>query len=200
VTPKAAVHEAHRVLGRPRDPSRDHVIMEATLELLAEEGYSHLSMEGVAHRAGVGKTTIYRRWHTKTALVVDALEQLSSNKVIPTGGTVRERLTQLLTEMLRHLRRGRGAQVMAALVGEIPRDPELAEAVRAVFLRKRQGTAFRLLQEGVANGELRPDLDMELAADLLMGPPILRRLLTGGPLEPDLAARIVAYLYDGWGA
>ena len=199
MSPKLILDDVVRVPGRPRDPSRDRVIMEATLELLAEGGYSKLSMEAVAHRAGVGKTTIYRRWPTKTALVVDALEQLSSANAVPTEGSVRERLTALVAEMLRHLRAGRGARIMAALVGEIPRDPEVAEDVRAVLLRKRQGTAFRLLQEGVANGELRPDLDVELAADLLMGPVILRRLLTGGPLEPELAARTVSYLYDGWG-
>jgi AcrR family transcriptional regulator len=187
-----------RAPGRPRDPARGDAILEATLQLLGEEGFARLSMEAVAHRAGVGKPTIYRRWATKTALVVDALDQLSAEVAIPTEGSVRERLTSVLTDMLANLRRGRRGQVMVALVAEIPRDRELAEAVRSVFLRKRQGTVFRLLQEGVDRGELPPDLDLELAADLLIGPVILRRLLTGGPLGPELGARIVDYLFDGW--
>jgi AcrR family transcriptional regulator len=191
---------ASRAPGRPRDPSRGDAILEATLALLGEEGFARLSIEAVAHRAGVGKATIYRRWDTKTGLVVDALERVTAEATVPTEGSVRERLTEVLAEMLRNLRSGHRASIMAALVAEIPRDADLAEALRSVFLRKRQATVFRLLQEGVDRGELRSDLDLELAADLLIGPPLIRRLLTGGSLAPGVARRVVDYLYEGWGA
>lgn len=187
-----------RVPGRPRDPSRDRAILEAALELLAEEGYGGVSMEAVAHRAGVGKPTVYRRWPSKAALVVDAVAQLSSRSSIPAEGTVRERLTGTLAGLMRHLRTGPKGKIMAALVAELPHDPELARAVRAVFLERRRESIFLLLQEGIANGELRPDLDLELAADQLVGPVFARHLITGGSLSPGLAPRIVEHLFDGW--
>jgi AcrR family transcriptional regulator len=199
VSPEPTKEMGARVPGRPRDPTLDDAIVEATLALLAEEGFDRLSIEAIAHRAGVGKATIYRRWDTKTALVVEALDRLASEGGVPEAGTVRERLTQVLTDMLVNLRSGRRGRILSALVTEIPRDPELAEAVRAVFLRKRQRSVFQLLQEGIDAGELRVDLDLELAADLLIGPPMLRRLLTGGSLEPSVAGKIVEYLYGGWG-
>ncbi len=199
MSPELTKGTVARVPGRPRDPALDDAIVKATLELLGEEGFARLSIEAVAHRAGVGKTTIYRRWDTKTALVVEALDRLTAEGGVPEAGTVRDRLTQVLTEMLVNLRSGRRGPILSTLVAEIPRDPELAEAVRAVFLRKRQRSVFQLLQEGIDAGELRADLDLELAADLLIGPPMLRRLLTGGSLEPSVAGKIVEYLYGGWG-
>ena len=64
--------------GRPRDPEADRAILEATIEILGEEGYEGLSIEGVAARAGVGKTTIYRRWTSKAELVVAAIQRYKS--------------------------------------------------------------------------------------------------------------------------
>jgi hypothetical protein len=89
--------------------------------------------------------------------------------------------------------------VLAALVAEIPRNPELAYAVREAFLAKRQETAFALLREGVASGELRSDLDLELASDALVGPIMLRVLLTGGRVTTALGGTLVDAFYEGWG-
>jgi AcrR family transcriptional regulator len=190
---------ATRPAGRPRDPDLDRAILDATIELLARDGFARTSIEQVAARAGVGKTTIYRRWSSKVDLVIAALSRRGGDRPVPTEGSVRERLTQLIEDLCMSVRRDPAKGVLAALVAEIPRDPELAAAVREVFLAKRRSTAFALLREGVASGELRPDLDLELASDALVGPIMLRVLLTGGRVTSDLATTLVDAFYEGWG-
>jgi AcrR family transcriptional regulator len=189
-----------RAPGRPRDPARDDAILEATLDLLASEGFAHLSIEGVAHRAGVGKPTIYRRWSSKVALVKDALEHGAPSVPLPEEGTVRERLSAMLTELTRSMRSGRSGKIMAGIVAELPNDPELARAFRDAYLARRRRVVFLLLKEGIERGELRPDLDLEIAADQLSGPCVVRKLVTGGSLGADFVTKLVGYLFDGWSA
>jgi AcrR family transcriptional regulator len=189
-----------RPAGRPRNPDLDRAILDATIELLAEEGFARMSIEQVAVRAGVGKPTIYRRWPSKVDLVIAALSRPGATRSASSEGSVRERLTRLIEELCASVRTESAKRVLAALVAEIPRNPELASAVREVFLAKRQETAYALLREGVASGELRADLDPELASDALVGPIMLRVLLTGGRITSSLAATLVNAFYDGWGA
>jgi AcrR family transcriptional regulator len=189
-----------RPTGRPRDPDLDDAILDATILLLAQEGFARMSIEQVAARAGVGKPTIYRRWPSKVELVIAALSRPHAERSVSEEGTVRERLTRLIEELCVSVRKEPARGVLAALVAEIPRDPELASAVREVFLAKRRDTAYALLREGVAGGELRPDLDLELASDALVGPIMVRALLTGGRITPSLGATLVDAFYDGWGA
>jgi AcrR family transcriptional regulator len=189
MTPQGVSAKPRR--GRPRDPERDRAIVDATLDLLAEEGYARLSIEAVAHRAGVGKPTLYRRWPSKAALVIDALHAAQQGATLPEGGTVRDRLLALVTETMRNVRRRRSRHLMAGLIGELPRDPELAAAMREAFLAKRRRVLFRVFDDAIAAGELPADLDHHLAADLLVGPILLRALVTGEPLPETLAPTIV---------
>jgi AcrR family transcriptional regulator len=191
---------AQRPVGRPRDPDLDDAILDATIALLAQEGFARMSIEQVAAHAGVGKPTIYRRWSSKVELVIAALSRPRPERSVPGEGTVRERLTGLIEELCMSVRREPAKSLLAALVAEIPRNPELAAAVREVFLARRRETAFSLLREGIATGELRADLDLELASDALVGPVMLRALLTGGRITPSLGATLVDAFYDGWGA
>jgi len=202
-SPDPAVHDpaAPRAPGRPRDPDLDRAILAATRELLAEEGFARLSIEGVAQRAGVGKPTIYRRWSSKVALVLEAIDQSGpSTSLDDPSRSVRERLTALLTELGATLGEGPAGRIMAGLVGEIPRDPELAAAIRRVFVARRRRKVFRLLREGIDAGELRSDLDLDVAADQLTGPFIVRTLLTGGPMGPSFVVTLVDHLFAGWAA
>ncbi|MDP9302078.1 MAG: TetR/AcrR family transcriptional regulator [Actinomycetota bacterium] len=188
-----------RPVGRPRDPDLDRVILDATITLLAQEGFARMSIEQVAARAGVGKASIYRRWPSKVDLVIAALSRRGTEHPVSTGGSVRARLTELIRDLCNSVRREPAKSLLAALVAEIPRNPELASAVRDGFLARRQATAFALLREGVERGELRPDLDPELASDTLVGPIMLRLLLTGGRITRGLAVTLVDAFYEGWG-
>jgi AcrR family transcriptional regulator len=169
------------------------------LELLAEDGFGGLSIEGVAARAGVGKTTVYRRWPSKIPLVVDALAcaKMPLSVAIPDEMTTRDALVRVLSELVRAQGSEPTGRILAGLVDAMSRDAELADAVRTRLVSSRRQFVFDLIERGIARGEVRSDVDVELVADLLSGPIVMRTLLTGRPVTPRLAREIVALVLDG---
>jgi AcrR family transcriptional regulator len=188
-----------RAPGRPRDPEVDRAILKATLELLAEDGFGGLSIEAVAMRAEVGKTTIYRRWPSKIPLVVDAITHMKAphDIRIPDDMPTRDALVRFLSELSRAQGNEPNGRILAGLVDAMSRDAELAEAVRAGLVSGRRRVVFGLIERGIARGEIRPDADVEVVADVLVGPIIMRTLITGRPITPRLARQIVALVLDG---
>jgi AcrR family transcriptional regulator len=185
--------------GRPRNPELDRAILDAVLELLGEEGYGRMSIESVAQRAGVGKPTIYRRWRSKQEMVIDALNRLNEQLEAPAEGTVRERLTGLLEQLVSRASRSRADRggLLPHLIGEMHRSPELRDAVRSTFVAERRGRVTALLHEGVERGEIAPAVDVEVAADMLLSPLLARKLVTGAKVAPPLARALVDLLFDG---
>jgi AcrR family transcriptional regulator len=166
-------------------------IVEATLELLAEGGYAGLTMEAVAARAGVGKATVYRRFSGKEQLVIEAVASLTEPPDPDHDMGVREELVTLL-EAMRRKSDSLAGKIFPRLVGESADSPELMERYRERVLLPRRRRFAAVLQRGIAEGLLRPDLDVEHAIDLLVGPMAYRNMLRGDPLPgPDLAGRIV---------
>ena len=190
---------ATRTLGRPRDPEADRAILEATIELLSEDGFDGLSIEAVAARAGVGKTTVYRRWPSKIPLVVDVISHLKmpASVAIPDEMSTRDALGRFLSEIVRAHGNEPTDRILAGLVGAMSKDAELADAVRAGLVSSRRNVVFGLIERGIARGEIRPDVDVEVVADLLGGPIVMRTLITGMPVTPRLARQIVALVLDG---
>jgi AcrR family transcriptional regulator len=191
-----------RAAGRPRNPKLDRAILDAALQLLAEEGYEHMSIESVAQRAGVGKPTIYRRWPSKQAMVIEALSHLTEPTNSPAGSTARERLTSLVEHMWSSAARAHSDRttVLSHLVGEIHRSPELRDAVRTTFVATRRRQVVALLEDGVAAGEIDPNLDVDVAADLVLSPLFARKIVTGGKISAAVGRQIVDTLFDGIGA
>jgi len=189
---------AVRAPGRPRDPQVDRAILTATLELLGEDGFDGLSIEAVAARAGVGKTTVYRRWPSKIPLVVDALTAMKppTPSVIPDDVTTREALVRAMGGFTKP-HEGSAARVLAGLVDAMSRNQELAKAVRAVLVTERQRGLVEVIERGKRRGEIRPDVDARVMIDLLGGPMVLRRLITGDPVNQRLAHAIVDLVLDG---
>jgi len=189
---------AARAPGRPRDPQVDRAILAATLELLGEEGFDRLSIEAVAARAGVGKTTVYRRWPSKIPLVVDALTAMKppTPSVIPDDVSTRDALVRAMGGFTKP-HEGSAARVLAGLVDAMSRNEELATAVRAVLVTERQRGLVEVIERGKRRGEIRPDVDARVMIDLLGGPMVLRRLITGDPVNARLAHAIVDLVLDG---
>lgn len=176
--------------GRPRSPRADRVILEATLSQLAEAGLGGLSIDGVAARAGVGKGTIYRRWKTKSDLVVAAMKVLVEEAIpAPDTGDTRRDLELLVRRAIRTIAGAHGGRILAHLAFEGRGDPRLEEALRGFWTARRART-FQVLARGVERGELPPDLDPGVTVDLLYGP-VYSRLLAADPLDERLARRIV---------
>jgi AcrR family transcriptional regulator len=189
---------AQAVVGRPREARLDGAIRAATLELVAEVGIHDFRMDDVAERAGVGKAAIYRRYRSKDELVTATVAALVSEITVPDTGSTREDLLALMREAVEVYSDPVKAGIMPSLVGAMPQRPELARAVRDGFLAQRRAALRAVLDRGVARGDLRADLDVELALDVLGGPLFYRLLITGGPIDADLAEGVAELILRGF--
>jgi AcrR family transcriptional regulator len=188
-----------RPIGRPRDARADRAILEATLELIAELGVYEFRTEDVAARAGVGKGAIYRRYGSKDELVTAAIAALVSDEiVVPDTGSTRADLLLLMREAVELYRGSLAARLMPNLIGAMAQKPELGKAVRDGFLAGRRAALGEVLRRGVQRGDLRRDLDVELALDVLGGPLFYRLLVTGGPIDEELAAGVADLILRGF--
>ena len=170
----------------------DRAILAATRELLVERGVGQLTVEGVAARAGVAKTTIYRRWRGKDELALAVLIDMVETVVAtPELGNTRAELVAFVDGAVRILGSTLMGRVMQGLVSDLATDPGLARSFRERVVTMRVAEVRRLIGRGIERGDLRADTDIELAHELLFGPVYYRLLLSGAPLEPGLAERIV---------
>ncbi|MGI9064677.1 MAG: TetR/AcrR family transcriptional regulator [Pseudonocardiaceae bacterium] len=181
--------------GRPRDATRDDALRRATLEMLAEVGYRALTMDAVAARARAGKATIYRRWDSKGALVVDAFAREAQRSVpVPDTGSVAGDLREHLDATARLLAGpvGRAAQ---ALVGELPHEPELAAAFRASFVTGQRCAVDAVLRRAAERGEIRSDAPVAAVAEITGAALTHRSMLSGqqldGPFLDGLVDRVL---------
>jgi AcrR family transcriptional regulator len=181
-----------RQTGTGRRARTDAAILDATRAILAETGVRSLTVEGVAQRSGVAKTTIYRRWRGRHELALAVLIDMVDNVVAtPDLGSTREEFAHLLRAGVRVLGTTLMGRVMQGLVSDLAADPELARAFRERVVGRRVAEVRRLRDRGVERGDLRPGIDVALMNELLFGPIYYRLLLSGGPLEPGLAEAIV---------
>ena len=176
--------------GRPRNEGCDRAIEAAALDLLVEEGFAGMSIEGVAARAGVGKATIYRRWPTKEDLVLDAVVRKCREHVVsPDTGSVRADVLEMLQALIRKFQRD--GLVMRAFAAEQSHHPQLGRAFRSMFLAERRAAMRGILERGVARGELPADSDLDLLVDVGSALMWHRFAITDSPLDDDLPQRIV---------
>ncbi|HKE73131.1 MAG TPA: TetR/AcrR family transcriptional regulator [Acidimicrobiales bacterium] len=182
--------------GRPRDDSADDKILAAALARLERDGYEHLRVDDVAADAGVAKTTLYRRWESKEALVAEVMRRLYLDRVPAVDhGDLRADLVALVGETYRLLFEGPG-QVVEDLVRSSGASRELADVVRATTQARRR--AFhQAMNRAVARGELDPAADHDLVIDLLVGPLWTRLLVSDLTMSPDDVETIVDAVLDG---
>jgi AcrR family transcriptional regulator len=173
-------------------PATNDKILAATRELLVAHGVHGLTVEGVAARSGVAKTTIYRRYRSKNELALAVLLHMVQEIVtVPDLGDTRAELVAFVNGAVRILGSTLMGRVMQGLVSDLATDDELGAAFRERIVAVRLAEVHRLIDRGIERGELRPGIDYELAHDLLFGPIYYRLLLSGSPLDADLAERIV---------
>ncbi|AWW36597.1 TetR/AcrR family transcriptional regulator [Streptomyces cadmiisoli] len=197
--PSATARERSPRGGRQRDPAADRAILESTLALLGEgRSFADLSMDLVAQRAGVARATVYRRWRNKEELVLAALGSLDLPVPSLDGLPLREKLVTLV-DQLRH--RGQDTplhRLIGGLLGEAVRRPQLVERFEDTVLAARREALTRALRDGVDSGELRPDLDLDDAVEILVGPMAARLILRQRPLESAaFAETIVDFFLNG---
>jgi AcrR family transcriptional regulator len=179
--------------GRPRRAGVDDAILDATLELLNEVGVAGLSMNLLAHRAGVAKATIYRRWVSKETLILDALRMTTTPIPVPDEGSLREDLSAYMDAVIACFAPGRGgSDVLPHLIEASCHDPQLRASLDDYTLG-RQATIRLLLQRGIDRNELPADTDVDLLVDVILAPFFYHHLCTGATVDTDLTRRLVEF-------
>jgi AcrR family transcriptional regulator len=183
--------------GRPRSEVSRQAILRSTLKLLKQQGgFPELSIEAIAADANVGKTTVYRWWPTKAALVADAFSASAEEELqFPNTGSVLGDMSLQMRRLIRIFRSERG-KVVAALLAGGQSDPELIEAFRDRFLWPRRKQAYATLQRGIDRGELPSDSDLNLILDCLYGPIYMRFLIRHDKLEETYADQICGLVLE----
>jgi AcrR family transcriptional regulator len=157
-------------LGRKRDPLREAQILEATLEVLAEVGAGGLTMDLVAARAGAGKATIYRRWPSKTELVIDAVRHMKRLQVdldqLPDTGSLREDLLGLFKQPSLE-ESGRKLTIMAGLATLLSQEHALVDAANDAMVQPWADAYLVLMRRAAARGEIAADADLETLAAII---------------------------------
>jgi AcrR family transcriptional regulator len=178
--------------GRRRSADVEQQILAATRELLAAGGVRALTMEKVALRAGVAKTTVYRRYSSRDDLALAVLvDMVRTVAAVPDLRTTRDELVLFLRATITVLGQTLMGRVMQGLVSELATNERLSSAFRERVVALRVSELRRIVDRGVERGELRDDLDLTLAHELLFGPIYYRLLLSGAPMDPALADRLV---------
>lgn len=176
--------------GRPRDPACDAAILQAALDLFAEEGYAGVSIDGVAARAGVGKATIYRRYASKAELLTEAIRcGAMVDDLLPDTGDLRADLTSMMQPLIDRLR-GDDAKLLTMFALERLRDDDLQEQFNRLVIGQKRKHLRHLVVSAIERGELPADSDVDLIAE---APPALiwHHALYGLPLDDDLLERIL---------
>jgi len=185
---------------RPRPGGRSarvvHDVLDAVLAELAERGYALLSMEAVAQRAGVNKTTIYRRWPTKPELVLHALQELSIRSVaVPETGTVREDLIQTLRQLSTGMSSPLGRNLMVRL--QVESTNEEVAAIGRSLIDKREAVMAEVVRRAIDRGELPRSTDPQFLLLTLSGAVQHWVLRHRGPVPADVLGRLVDLVLEG---
>ena len=176
--------------GRPRSAEVDEAVLAATIELAGEVGVNRLSMDDVAVRAKVSKATIYRRWPSKEALVLDALQAAMSPIEDVDSGSLRGDLEHYTRELVSRFRSGKMRDVLPHLIGVATHDANLRCSLDD-YMKTRRVPLRGILQRGVDRGELSPDVDLDILLDVLIGAFTYRKLLTHAVIDEAFADKLL---------
>lgn len=173
-------------------------VLKAAIGLFEESGYSRMTIDAIAGRAGASKATIYRWWPGKAALLLEAfLSEVEADLAFPDSGSLRKDLVVQVSALSRVLGQTRLGQMAIALLGEAQHDAELATAFRSGWLEPRRMAGREVLLRAVGRGELRAGLDPEAVLDALYGPVYLRLLFGHGSLDRSTVETLVDQLLQG---
>jgi AcrR family transcriptional regulator len=168
-------------------------IRSAVLQELAAVGYGRLSIEAVARRAGVSKTAVYRRWSSKLELVLEIVSGVAGQRLpLPDTGDLRGDLGMLFLIMAKALRHPVAVQIIPDLLAEAARNPRIAQTLEQALRVNQREVGGQLIDRAIKRGELAPDLDVDLAVDLIVGPLYWRLAVSRTPLSVEDLPRLAA--------
>lgn len=168
-------------------------VLEAALGVLDEVGLPGFTMEAIARRAGASKATLYRRWPTVGALMVDAMDAAFQPLPVPDTGRVDTDVAELLTAFVTLLEHTPFPRLMAAFIDAAERDPALAD-LHADLTRRRREPLLAVLARAREHGQLPADADPEMLTDLLTAPLFYCRFIAHRPIPPGLVDGVIAHV------
>ncbi|QOV35459.1 TetR/AcrR family transcriptional regulator [Streptomyces ferrugineus] len=193
--------------GRPRSAAADAAILAATREALVELGWSKLTLGDVATRAGVAKTTLYRRWSGKNELVVDAVAELFDELRLPDRGTLAADIEGVVLQFAAILARPEARSGLMAVVAESTRDDALRDRIRESIVDRQKRLVLEGRARAQARGELPPEPDasesartVDLIFDVIAGAVVHRALVSAEPVDAAWARGFTALLLEGLAA
>jgi AcrR family transcriptional regulator len=183
--------------GRPRNEEATAAILSAALDLMEEVGFPAVTMEGIAQRSGLSKTTIYRRWPGTWAVILDGfLAEMTPRMEYEEKATVRQTIRAYMTKFAEALQ-DRPGRILIPLLGVAQFNPELREALWDRYIGPRRVLAANILARGMSTGEIRSDVDAGAIIDTLYGSMVHRLLVTGFPLNSEYLDSLVKCVFSG---
>ncbi|MBJ6614679.1 MULTISPECIES: TetR/AcrR family transcriptional regulator [unclassified Streptomyces] len=199
-------HPASRT-GRPRSAAADTAILAATRQALVDLGWSKLTLSDVAVRAGVAKTTLYRRWAGKNELVVDAVAELFDELTLPDRGSLAADIEGVVLQFAAILARPEARSGLMAVVAEATRDEALRERIRASIVDRQKRLVIAGRARAQERGELPPESDAERSAravdlifDMVAGSVVHRTLVSNQPADAEWVRGLTRVLLSGLAA
>jgi AcrR family transcriptional regulator len=183
--------------GRPRSKQLHQAMLKAALDLVLEVGFRAVSVEAIAAKTGVGKTTLYRRWPNKAAVIMEAfIGLLGPASRFPENERAVERL-RLQMHITAKAFRGRVGALVRALMAEAQFDPELAKAFRENWTLPRRKLVYETLEEAIRQGGVRADIDIEAAIDAFYAPIYYRLQMGTGPISESYVDSVYEQAMEG---
>jgi AcrR family transcriptional regulator len=192
-----ALEEAARKPGRRRDGSVREKILKAAVELMEEVGYSRVTCDAIAQRAGAGKATIYRWWPNKAAVVINAfVESVTPDLPNEKLGSLEEYVTVHLRRFTKVLMGSKG-RLLAAVIAAAQDDPEVEAAFLSHWMHPRRAVSRRILQYYKDEGMLPSEFDLEQVLDIMYGPLHFMLMVRHGKLSTAYAEKIAGLMLHG---
>lgn len=186
--------------GRPRSDAAHTAILEAALTLTREVGYDAVTIEAISARARVGKATVYRRWPSKELVIAEGVTRIVRTVAPPDTGTVEGDVLALMRVTTAMYRDAATGLLLSGLVAAMARSDRVADAVRSGFVAVWRDATRIVLRRATATGELRANIDIDLALDLLSGPLFYRYLMLGQPIDERFTKAVVVTVLRGLAA
>ncbi|MGI9052738.1 MAG: TetR/AcrR family transcriptional regulator [Ilumatobacteraceae bacterium] len=186
-------------MARPRSEEARRKVLEATAELIIEGGVAKLTMEEVAARSGVAKTTIYRHWPERPALILDTVGRAFRHVATPDTGSLRGDLLAFFNGMVRADLSGKVGRMMPCLIDAATRDPEMEQLLARLGV-EREGPVVAIVGRAQQRGELPMDLDQRVVVGTIVGPIVFRKVIQRQQIDSDYIERCVDVAVTGLGA
>ncbi|BCJ99057.1 TetR/AcrR family transcriptional regulator [Anaerocolumna chitinilytica] len=184
-------------IGRPRSEETKNSILTAAYELLLENGFKTITVEGIADRAGVSKATIYKWWPNKASVVLDGFFAATETMLqVPDTGSIKDDLFIQVNNLASFLTSSKG-KVITELIAEGQFDPNIAQEYRNRYFNPRRLISQHIFERGVQRGELKKELDIELCIDIMFAPLFYRLLITGETVNTEFVKDLIANALSG---